>query len=235
MNIAMALHPKIINIEVMMKQIPLMILITLSACCKEKPEPTPEQEMPMSRIFLSVDDEVVYDISYSACNKAPGASEAIGIDPVLFLFSPGIIYDKKQINVPNDLDMHFVFHDVPIQYFSGPTKDEFWSYLQQSAYDFNAPPYKWDFFLQLRKGDKLYQNWRDGIPVVTVDTISRDETGLAFADYEWSRYDTFGDICYYNLSVLRLKGEITGMLVTKDDQDSIHVKGELDIFMHFRE
>ncbi|MDV7397139.1 hypothetical protein RZS08_37410, partial [Arthrospira platensis SPKY1] len=136
----------------------------------------------------------------------------LGNDPVLILFSPGIFHAKELVSIPDDLEFYFVFHDVDIQYSGGPTLSEFWSYLQQNAHVFNAPPFKRDFFLKIRRGGKVYQNWWNGNLVNIPVDISRDETGLEFNDYEFSKFDEFGKICPHDYNVLRLKGAIDGIL-----------------------
>lgn len=217
----------------MTKIISLLIFITLIGCCvKEEPHPI---ELPESKIFLSTDDEVLYDLSYSACNQTPSSSETIGSDPVLILFSPGIFHAKDSVNIPNDLDFYFIFHDVPVEYFGDPTLNEFWSYLQLNIYEFNTNPYKRDFFLKIKRGEKIFQNWWNGNLLNIPFDISRDETNLKFHDYEFSKFNEFGEICLHDYSVLRLKGEINGILVTEDYSDTINVNGNIDIFLNFRE
>lgn len=217
----------------MSKLISLLVFITLVGCCpKDEPHPI---ELPKSNIFISTDNEVLYDLSYSACNQAPSASETLGSDPVLVLFSPGIFHAKDSVNVPNDLDFYFVFHDVPIQYFGDPTLSEFWSYLQLNKHEFNTSPYKRDFFFKIKKEGKVYQNWWNGNLLNIPVDISHDETNLEFNDYEFSKFDEFGEICLHDYSVLRLMGDIKGILVTEDYSDTINVNGNLDLFLNFRE
>lgn len=216
----------------------LILTITVASCCKNTdspPAPVDEPELPDSNFFLLADGEVLYDISYSACNWNPSASQTLGIDPVLLLFSPGVFHAYDMVNIPDDLDFYFIFHDVGVQYFGDPTLDEFWSYSQQNTHEFNFPPYKRDFFLKIRKEGKVYQNWWNGNLVNIPLDISRDETGLELNDYEFSRFDEFGDICLHNYSVLNLKGDINGILVTEDYNDTIAVEGNLDLFLNFRE
>ncbi len=215
--------------------ISLLILLTLVGCCTKEELPINEPELPESRFFLTANDEIVYDVSYSACNRAPSAGEALGSDHKLILFSPGIFHAKKLISIPDNLEFYFVFHDVEIQYFGGPTLGEFWSYLQQNAHEFNAPPFKRDFFLKIKKGGKVYQNWWNGNLVNIPVDISHDETGLEFNNYEFSKFEEFGEICPHDYNVLRLKGEIDGILVTEDYEDTINVNGNLDVFLNFRE
>lgn len=215
--------------------ISLLIFLAIVGCCTKEEPPINEPELPESRFFLTVNDEMVYDISYTACNRAPSAGEALGSGPVLILFSPGIFHAKDIINIPDDLEFYFVFHDVNIQYSGGPTLGEFWSYLQQNAHEFNAPPFKRDFFLKIRKGGKVYQNWWNGNLVNIPVDISHDETDLEFNDYEFSKFDEFGEICPHDYNVLRLKGAIDGILVTEDYKDTINVNGNLDVFLNFRE
>lgn len=212
----------------------LLFLIVIGGCIKDESKPNIKPELPESKFFLSSDGEVLYDFSYSACNRAPSASETLGGDPMLLLFSPGIFHAKNLANIPDDLDFSFIFHDVEVQYNGDLTLDEFWSYLQQNKYVFNAPPFKRDFFLKIKKGGKVYQNWWNGNLLNIPVDISRDETGLEFKDYEFSRFDEFGEICLHNYGVLRLKGIINGILVTKDYSDTINVNGNLDVFLNLR-
>ncbi len=213
--------------------------MTIIGCCpNEDPNPTnPKniEDIPESRIFLSVDNKVQYDFSFSACNRTPSASTAIGTNPVLILFSPGVFYPKDSVIVPDDLDFYFIFHDVRVQYTGSPSLDEFWSYLQQNNHEFNAPPFKRDFFLKIKKGGKVYKNWWNGdLLNFFLQDISIDETGLEFKNYEFNKFDKFGDICLHDYKVLRLKGEINGILVTEDYSDTINVNGNVDLFLNFR-
>lgn len=212
-------------------------LLTLLGCRETPPIPpiVEEPELPASQFFLTAGSDTLYDVSYLACNRSPSVSEASGDDELLLLFSPGIFYDKEEMNIPDDIVFQFIFHDVAVQYLGSPNLEEFWLNLQQNTHEFNMPPYKRDFFLSMRKGEKVYQNWWNGNLVTLPLDISQDETGLQFKNDEFTRFEEFGDICLHDFKVLRLQGDITGNLVTEDYSDTLHVEGKLDAFLNFRE
>ena len=219
----------------MAKTLFLFAFLIVLGCCK-KPEPGPmnEPEIPKSQIFISADNEVLFDTSYTSCGKfAPTPSESIGDVPRLLVSSPGVFYPYDPANLPDDFYFRFVFHDVPASGKGSPYLNEFWSYIHSQMYEFNSPPYKWDFFLKLKKDGKIYQNWWNGNLVSLPVDISRDETGLKFENYTFSKFEEFGSICMFDYHVLRLEGNIHGVLITKDRRDTINVKGNLDVFLNF--
>jgi len=222
----------------MTKLIAFILALSLYSCCKkDDSHPLNETELPKSQFFLTADNDTLYDISYSACDRTPSASESLDniSSSSNILFSPGIYHANDMVNIPDDLVFYFVFHDVDTQFSGDPFLDEFWSYLQTDTSGFNKTPYKRDFFLRVRKEGKVYQNWWNGNLLNLPLDISRDETGLEFKDYEFSKFDEFGDICLHDYSVIRLQGGIEGELVTEDYNDTISVSGRLDVFLNFRE
>lgn len=225
----------------MTKLITFFFAICIILGCKKKEcPPTVEASLPLSRFALTTNGDTLYNVAYSACDRtAPSVEESIGSNPSLILYSPGMFLPDHIINIPEDLFFDFIFHDVGVQYSGTPFLDEFWTYLENNnLHQFNQEPFKRDFFLKVKKDGKIYQNWWNGGLVGNGNSpydFSQDETGLEFKNYEFNKFEEFGDICFFDYSVIRLQGEIEGYLITEDRTDTINVEGLLDVFLHLRE
>ncbi len=215
----------------------LTSIVFLLGCTPEVEESIIEEAtLPLSKITLNSNGESLYDLSYSAYELLPSTSCAKEDYPNFIFYKPGIFLPNELIYPSEDLDFYFFFYDVEMEYTGEPFLDEFWAYLQNNPAELNKAPFKRNFFLKVKKGGKVYRNsWKGDPNVANKEHRGYDETGLEVKNSSITRFDDFNDLnkwSGYPFSVVRIKGQIEGALVTEDGENTLEVDGELDLFVH---
>lgn len=203
--------------------------------CKRESEVNPSPTLPDSKIEIMSGEELLQEFVYNVCELSPSETRLIRSDDAILLFSPGIFYPSESMFSREELEFHFVFHQIEVSTATVKLND-FWSYLQDNSdIEFNEEVYKRDFFMKIKKDGKIYQNWWNGSLLNDFQNISFDETNLKFKNVEFIRHDNFKDICFLNYSGIRMKGDIEGVLTTEDRQELMDISGHLDVFLHLPE